>query len=277
MFGFEAKKFGILLSLAIFVPCVHATNMPPKIQVKKYSWKQNLKQLAALKASEIILLSEAPVEHGMLEIDHSSPNRVRLFNGVGKESVVLGAGGAPAKTLHWQRASSFASKASKVFRNANGFYEWEDTKLKMFENSRLQKSIYSLDMGFYPLFIKETGGSIRAWRSEPVAEFFVLNRTGSRAYRVEWSDDSQIVDVVACSTLERRYLVVENVNNGLTRFVFLDADLNAVGYTIFDLAQNTGLGDVSRALVVPGSQCESVFLAGAFGVVKINYPRGSLN
>lgn len=220
--------------------------LPPKIIEKSYQWGSHVKVLSQKKASDFLILNDEPLDHGLLENLQSSRAQWRIFG------------------------SSLAYNPTKNFNNPSGIFEVEGSKLRLLQAGVGSRALYSVDMGFSPLIVKEFHGGIRAFRSHPKPVFFYLNRFASRAYRVLWSDDSQIVDFVPCSQSEKLFLLVENVRNGLTRFVFFDADFQAREYTIFDLGRKSGLSDVSRVLAT--KDCREILLGGTFGIARVRYP-----
>ncbi len=127
--------------------------------------------------------------------------------------------------------------------------------------------LWEIALGFLPLGIAQgPGGLLVGWGAYP-AKLFMF--AGDRRYfhRLEWAEDSEPVAFLPCGS--RESWLLENLSSGRNRLVRFE-ETQPRAQLLFDLADNEGSSDASRLLSV---NCESLVVAGSFGVAHLKFDR----
>jgi hypothetical protein len=163
------------------------------------------------------------------------------------------------------------------FKTALGNFELKDSQIVFRYKEAPGRDLWLVQIGFAPTMSEAlpAGRGIVGWQSYP-AKLFMLNlgersnASASKIYKIDWSTNSEPIRFFACAF--GRYVLVENLPNGLSRFYFIDADAKAglkiSGYTTLALGKDRAPAEITS---VESSSCQDFYLAGSFGVARVAY------
>jgi hypothetical protein len=274
---------GLALALAICVPSAQsrAAPLPPRFQDQTVTWDPMIKSRPPIQALRIEVLDRAANSLGQLQWSSPALVRVRSADGARWVQYDLSKAGRQAgfTAIAPEKPAALMESGVKV-PHSLARLNWTGRKLELFEGK--DQVLWSIDAGFVARNYSFLNGAFSAWASYPQSQLFQLNAPGDTAHRIQWAQDSQIVFFGACTRSRAKNILVENLKNGFTRVVFLGRGLAVLGYTLFDFSSqipdNLGRSEVSGVALHPvlGRSCEDFVFAGAFGLLRVQYPPQSV-
>lgn|GEM_PF-1616298 len=241
--------------------------LPPREVVRTYDWAKDLRGLAQVKARVITNLLPDPVLHGGLVFDgKKSQLKVLSPDGTRVAEYVVRPGGLSDR----RERLVTDPEAEKIFwkdEPASAVFEWTGKQID-YRPERGGRVIWSVPL---PLELtgQEWSSETRSWVGWVVSPrtLFVLPDPYRNFYKLSWTSEGEPVRFFACD--RSRLVLVENLSNGLSRFFYF-RDGEPIGYTIFDFAQGTRRAEITA---VRSSGCTDFFVAGSFGVTRVQYTR----
>jgi len=209
--------------------------LPPKIQDLPVPVLGNIRVVGA---SKVESLSELPIFYGPIEV-HGS--RVQLAND----------GKVPTSNLALRGATLRLQESKLILQSGRGGNTQE---------------IWALNLGARPTTFRFFRGFTAATPG-PEPKIVWLDPRLKIFKRVAWFPESEPVSFVNCDA--HRQILVENTQVGLVRVMLMKAGVPEA-YTLFEFTPGARNSEASAAHI---ENCERLYIAGSFGVRRVEYSR----
>jgi hypothetical protein len=253
-----------LLLLSGLPQLAHAYALPPREVLRSYDWAKDLKNLAQVKAISLRSIQTEPVLHGGLAFDPRSGKLSILSpDGARVREFSTRSGGAPR-----ERAIA-ETEAEKLFwgPSPSPVFEWTGRQID-YRPERGGRAIWSIPLDV-DLSGQEWSSETKAWVGWMVnpRQLYVLPEPYRNFHKIGWTSEGEPVRFFSCDS--SRFVLVENLSNGLSRFFYF-RNAEPMGYTIFDFAGGARRAEITA---VRANSCYDFYVAGSFGVTRVQYAR----